>query len=448
MNKSNNESSMILKYYKGTILIEGDYNVPNSKWDSKTKCFRAEALHYRDIIEYLENSKIQYKDLVLDLISCPEFTSKVKLRAYQKKAVEQWFVQKKGVVVMPTGSGKTIIAIKIIEKINSPTLIIVPTLNLVKQWKEKLAEVFSSEIGEYTGEKKELKALTVSTYDSAFINAENLGNKYKLLVFDEVHHLPSEGYRQIAEMFASPFRLGLTATFERADGLHSELPRLVGGKICEIKTNELTGKYLANYEIKRIGIPLTQEEKAKYETNANKFKDFLSSNNILIRSANDFKKLVIRSGRDPRAREALLSKNKAERIAYNSINKLEKISELLHKNNRTIIFTKYNDMVYDISKKFFIPCITHKTSNDERDEILDKFKRGIYSVIASSQVLNEGIDVPDANVGVIVSGTGSSREFVQRLGRLLRPKEGKKAILYELVSKGTKEVKTANRRKK
>ncbi len=362
-------------------------------------------------------------------------------------AVEQWLQLKKGTVVLPTGSGKTILALKIIEKINSPALIIVPTLVLVKQWKDRLSEAFSIKIGEYTGEKKELQALTVSTYDSAFINAEHLGNRFKLIVFDEVHHLPSEGYIHIAEIFASPFRLGLTATYERADGLHNELLRLIGGKVVEIEADELTGKYLADYEIQRIGIALTTEEKEDYEANSNKFKAYLTSKNIILKNQSEFKKLIMRSGRDPEAREALLARNRAERIAYNSKNKLEKLKELLNKDNRTIIFTRYNDMAYDISKNFFIPCITHKILNNEREEILDKFKQGLYSVIVSSQVLDEGIDVPEANIGIIISGTGSSREFVQRLGRLLRPKEGKKAILYELVSKGTKEVKTANRRK-
>jgi len=156
----------------------------------------------------------------------------------------------------------------------------------------------------------------------------------------------------------------------------------------------------------------------------------------------------MRSGYDPKAREAILARNKAERIAYNSQAKIEKIQELLHKDDRTIIFTRYNDMVYEISKRFFIPCITHKTDSNEREEIFNKFKNGEYAALVSSQVLDEGIDVPEANIGIIVSGTGSSREYVQRLGRLLRPRENKKAILYELVTKGTKETRTSYRRKK
>ncbi len=439
---------MKLTYYRGTILIDGEYSIPNTKWDYRTKCYRAQALHYKDIIDYLENSKIAYEDNVLGLTPCPDLSSNIKLRVYQKKAVERWLNQKIGVIVMPTGSGKTILAIKIIEKINSSTFIVVPTLNLVKQWKEKLAGAFSIRIGEYTGVKKDLQSITISTYESAFINAEYLGNKFKLLIFDEVHHLPSEGFRQIAELFASPFRLGLTATYERADGLHKELPRLMGGIVFEIKPDELIEKYLAKYEIIKINVELTEEEKKDYEKSYKIFKNYLISRNIKMKSPGDFKKIIIRSGYDPEARKAILSRNKAERIAYNSKNKIEQIKELLNKDNRIIIFTRYNDMVYNISKKFLIPCITYRTNNKEREEILTKFKKGKYTAIVSSQVLDEGIDVPEANVGIIISGTGSSREFIQRLGRLLRPGKEKKALLYELVTKGTMEVRTSYRRKK
>ena len=438
---------MKLVYHKGTILAYGNYAIPNTKWDERAGCYRSPAIFYRDIIEYLKSSSIPYKDNVLDLISSPHFTSNIKLRPYQKEAVKRWLLQRKGIIVLPTGSGKTIVAIKIIEEINASTFIVVPTLNLVSQWKEKLEKAFGIEIGEYTGQKKDLKSITVSTYNSAYINAENLGNKFMLLIFDEVHHLPAEGYKQIAEMFASPYRLGLTATYEREDGLHEELKRLIGGKVYERKVEHLAGKYLADYEMIRISVDLTEEERKEYEKYYNIFRDYIISKGIEMRSPKDFEKIVVLSGRDKRAREAILARNKAEKIAYNSLNKIEKIRELLSRDNRTIIFTRYNDMVYEISKKFLIPCITYRTPDEERREILQKFKDGIYPAIVSSQVLDEGIDVPEANVGIIVSGTGSSREFIQRLGRLLRPREGKKAVLYELITKGTKEVRTSYRRK-
>ncbi|HDO19202.1 MAG TPA: DEAD/DEAH box helicase, partial [Thermoplasmatales archaeon] len=271
---------MKLVYHKGTILVHGDYAIPNTKWDERTGCYRAFAMFYRDIIEYLEESDIPYEDLVLDPLPSPYLTSNIKLRPYQKEAVEGWLKQKRGIIVLPTGSGKTIIAIKIIEEINASTFIVVPTLNLVSQWKQNLERAFGIEVGEYTGQKKDLKPITVSTYNSAYINAENLGNRFMLIIFDEVHHLPAEGYRQIAEMFASPYRLGLTATYEREDGLHKELNRLVGGKVYEKRIRHLAGKYLANYELVRINVDLTEKEREEYEKYRNIFRNYIISKGI------------------------------------------------------------------------------------------------------------------------------------------------------------------------
>ncbi|MCK4731527.1 MAG: hypothetical protein KAT65_03625, partial [Methanophagales archaeon] len=163
----------------------------------------------------------------------------------------------------------------------------------------------------------------------------------------------------------------------------------------------------------------------------------------------DFRLFVMRSGRDASAREALLARNKARQIALNSQSKLNSLSEILdlHFGERMIIFTEHNSLVYAISKQFLIPAITHTTQKDERADILQKFRAGKYKLIVTSKVLEEGIDVPEASVGIILSGSGSKREYKQRLGRILRKKEGKLAVLYELVSKKTTEVGISRRRK-
>lgn len=438
---------MDLEFQKGTIKIDGDYSVPHTKWDGRTGNKRALGYHYRDIINYLDKSDIDYRDQALDLIACPDLSTEVELRPYQKEALDRWREEKKGVLVLPTGSGKTFIGIKAIEEVDSPTFVVVPTLDLVDQWKEKLKK-FDVEIGEYTGREKNLEPITVSTYDSAYNNAENLGNRFKLIVFDEVHHLPSEGYRQIAEFFASPYRLGLTATYERQDELHKKLPELMGGKVYELETEELTGEYLSDYSVEKVFVSLKPEEKERYDENVEVFKNYLISSNVQLRSPKDFRKIVMRSGNDPRAWRAVRARNKARNIAYSSEAKLDELSNILdnHRNDRLIVFTRYNDLVYRVSQRFLIPAITHKTEKTERRDILDKFRKNEYSAVVSSQVLDEGVDVPDANVGVILSGTGSNREYLQRLGRLLRP-TGDKAFLYEIVSSGTGEVKASYRRK-
>lgn len=442
---------MELTFNRGTILVRGDVRIPNSIWDERSKRFRAMALHYRDITDYLKNSGINYTDNVLDLIPCPELQSTITLRDYQKQALDAWILNnKRGVIVLPTGSGKTVIGINAISLLNTPTIVVVPTLDLLDQWRSRLKKEFKVDVGMLGGGEQEIKAITVSTYDSAYIHAARLGNKFGLIIFDEVHHLPAEGYKHIAEMFASPFRMGLTATYERDDGLHSELNRLVGGKVFEKKVKELAGEHLSPFRLQKIAVELTAEEQIEYEHHQGIFADYLRRCNITIRTPLDFQKIVIRSGRDPNARKVLLARNKARDIALNSVSKIEKFREILkkHKESRLFIFTEHNKLVHIISKEFLIPAITYRTATKERGEILDRFRSGVYRAVVTSKVLDEGIDVPEADVGVILSGTGSGRAFIQRLGRILRKKEGKEAVLYEIVSADTSEINTAKRRNK
>src|SRR3972149_4362598 len=435
---------MELSFNRGTILVRGDVRIPNSTWDERSKTFRAMALHYRDITDYLKNSGICYSDNVLDLLPCPELQSSITLRDYQKQSLDAWILNsKRGVIVLPTGSGKTVIGINAISLLNTPTIVVVPTLDLLDQWRSRLKKEFKVDVGMLGGGEQEIKALTVSTYDSAYIHAARLGNKFGLIIFDEVHHLPAEGYKHIAEMFASPFRMGLTATYEREDGLHSELNRLGGGKVFETNAEELAGEHLSPFRLQKIAVELAEEEQKEYEHNQGIFADYLRRCNITIRTPLDFQKIVIRSGRDPNARKALLARNKARDIALNSVSKIEKFREILkkHTDSRLFIFTEHNKLVHKISKEFLIPAITYRTVGKERSEILDRFRSGIYRAVVTSKVLDEGIDVPEADVGVILSGTGSERAFIQRLGRILRKKEGKEAVLYEIVSADKNEKK-------
>jgi len=439
-----------LYYERGTVIIRGDVHVPYARYDSRANVYRTLAYKYRSIVEYFDQNGIEYEDNVLNLIPTPYFDVEIDLRDYQERAVERWLYDKWGCVVLPTGAGKTHVALAVINEVSAATLVIVPTLDLVDQWKEKLSIFGEDYIGEFSGRMKKLSPITVATYDSAYINAEKLGNRFMLLIFDEVHHLPGEAYVQIAEMNAAPLRLGLTATYEREDSRHEILPEIVGGKVFELKPDDLAGKHLAKYSIKRIYVPLTDEEMEEYKKKEEIFRSYLKTRKIVIRRIEDFHKVVMATGYDERAYDALRAWDEARKIAFNSKNKIKKLREILekHKKDRIIIFTRHNELVYRISKLFLIPAITHRTSKEERREILDGFRKGRFRAIVSSQVLDEGIDVPDANVAIIMSGSGSAREYIQRLGRILRPAKGKeKALLYELISRETGEVGTARRRR-
>ena len=471
-------------YDKGTICVDskGLTHIPSAIFDERNKVLRAQAVHYKEIIEYLKSSDIDFVDLVPDLIPTPFLKVRgLELRDYQKKALGNWIAANmRGCIVLPTGSGKTAIAIKAIEKANTSTLVVVPTIDLMEQWtttiknhlvvglnddddvKEATTDTISNtisktvKIGRLGGGEDDIQSITVSTYDSAYLKAPIIGNKFGLVIFDEVHHLPSPGYRYIAEQIFSPYRLGLTATIEREDDLHSLIPRLVGGIVFEMGSKILSEKkHLANYAIERIQVDLLPDEQREYDINQKKFLANLRRLGFTVPSFHNIKKLIMMSNRNPVAREAILARNKANEIALNSKAKIIELTNILEKNSagkdkktRTIIFTQHNKMVYDISNKFLIPCITHKSTNQERDDLLDGFRSGRYHAIVTSKVLDEGIDVPDAELGIILSGTGSGREFIQRLGRLLRPKQDvkKEARLIEIISKATGEVNTSAKR--
>jgi superfamily II DNA or RNA helicase len=438
-----------LWFDKGTLLLKGEVGTPYGKWDPRVGCYRIKALHYRDVLAYFKESQISYEDYAQQLPPRETLENTIELRPYQTKALNKWQkAQNRGVLVLPTAAGKTYIALEAIDQLKTQTLIVVPTLDLIDQWRTRIRECLGAESGAVGGGENTIRMITVSTYDSAYLQAAVLGNKFLLLVFDEVHHLASPSYMQIGEMYIAPYRMGLTATFERIDERHKLLPRLVGDLVYNVEVDELAGKHLAPYAYEKLYVELSPEEQKLYNREMATFRRYLRKHRIRMRSPRDFQRFIMRTGRDPRAREALLSRNRALKLALNSQEKINALGKQLeaNKNEKTLIFTLHTDLVYAISHQFLIPAITYLTPKKERREILENFRKGTYNTIVTSQVLDEGIDVPDATVGYILSGTGSTRAYIQRLGRLLRKVEGKKARLVEIISKETMEVRMSRRR--
>jgi len=470
-----------LRYEDGTIRVEGSLPEPIPDWlvdDPRTGCRRAPAFRYVSLRSWLADRPVE--DRVLSLDRLAGLASAYELRPYQADALADWLGTDRwvgtdvadaertdgdgsvgaggrplarapaGVLELPTGSGKTVVALKAIERLATPTLVVVPTIDLLDQWTGELEREFSVSVGRFGGGEQRREAITVSTYDSAYLKADAVGDRFGLVVFDEVHHLGGEGYREIARLLAAPARLGLTATFERPDGAHEVVAELVGPRCHRIAIDELAGDHLAAYDLKRLEVSLTPEERVAYDDHQGVFADYLASSNISLRSGADYQELVKRSGTDPRAREALLARQRAREIVFGSEAKLDALEGILadHPDDRTIVFTAYNDLAYDVAERFLIPAITHRTGTDERREIIERFREGTYSRVVTSNVLDEGVDVPDASVAVVLSGSGSEREFTQRLGRILRPKaDGGRALLYEVVSEETAEERVADRRR-
>jgi len=439
-----------LWFDKGTILLRGEVGTPYGKWDPRVECYRIKAMYYWDALAYLKESKLAFQDDVPNLPPVEQLDSTVELRSYQKEALDRWrHANMRGILILPTAAGKTYVALKAISLLKTQTFIVVPTLDLIDQWRKRVADNLNTEAGAVGGGENTVKMITVSTYDSAYLQAETLGNKFMLIVFDEVHHLASPSYMQIAEMYIAPYRMGLTATYERSDERHSLLPRLIGDPVYTVDVEELAGEHLSPYTYEKILVELTQEEQRAYDNDMTTFRFYLREKGITLRSPEDFQKFIMATGRDHRAREALLARNRALKIALNSDAKLHLLARQLeaNRNEKTLIFTLHNDLVYTISRKFLVPAITYQTPKEERKEILENFRKGEYKSIVTSQVLDEGVDVPDASAGYILSGTGSTREYIQRLGRLLRKVEGKRAKLVEIVSKETVEVGISRRRR-
>jgi superfamily II DNA or RNA helicase len=447
-------ADVTLTYEDGTLRVSGpgaSDALPAVESDPRSGGLRAPAHQYAILRRYLDERGLAVDDEVLDLADVGDIASDYELRPYQREALEAWEdADRRGVVELPTGSGKTVVGVAAIEALATPTLVVAPTVDLVEQWRRELSAEFAVPVGQLGGGEQTVEALTVSTYDSAYLRAAELGDRFGLAVFDEVHHLGGEGYRDVARLLAAPARMGLTATFDRPDGAHEAVADLVGDRVYALEADDLAGEHLAPYDVKRVEVELTADERETYERHQETFVAYLRTADVQLTSGSDYRELVKRSGNDPRAREALLAKQRAREVMMNSDAKVAALERILerHREDRVIVFCAHNDTVYRVAERFLMPAITHQTGAEERRQILERFREGTYSRVVAANVLDEGVDVPDANVAVVLAGSGSEREFTQRLGRVLRPKEdGGRALLYEVVSAETAEERVAERRR-
>lgn len=455
-----------LTFQGGTLRLSGlgpargDDETPDERlsalpssavWDTREQVFRMPAIDYAELILGLRASKTKiplrdqaraYATLALE---CKVQNA---LFPYQKEALDTWIkYRSRGVVVLPTGAGKTYLATVAILSKQRSTLVVVPTLDLVNQWYDVLCAAFGVPVGIVGGGYHEVLDLCVTTYDSAHLHMDRMGNRFGLIIFDECHHLPSASYALAARMSLAPFRLGLTATPERSDGrAYSDL---IGPIVYRKDISELSGEYLASYEVIRLDVPLSSEEREAYENERSIYIDFLRANGIRMATPEGFGRFILLASQSDTGRRALAAYRRHRALALAAPGKLSLLARLLHthRNDRTLVFTEDNATVYQISRRFLLPAITHQSKVKERSFVLSAFNEGKYTAVVTSKVLNEGVNVPKANVAIVLSGSGSVREHVQRLGRILRKAEGKNAILYELVAAGTTEERVSERRR-
>jgi superfamily II DNA or RNA helicase len=419
--------------------------------DPRTGTFRAPAHRYREIALYLHRSGRPYTDRARRFEPMKlELQEELQPFPHQRQALEAWKAAGcRGIVELPTGSGKTLLAILAIAHVGRPALIVVPTIHLMHQWHGELTRHLGGPIGRVGGGEQDRQKVTVTTYDSAAAQVEFHGNRFGLLVCDECHHLPGPSYQFVAAGSIAPFRLGLSATLARQDGGEQVCFDLLGPLVYSVGIGELEGRYLSPYDVRRIEVALSREEQERHDAARALYLDFVRRAGIDFGAADGWTQFIIRSQQTDEGRRAFRAYREQRSIALTSEAKVGAMWQILlrHREERTILFTEDNETVYRLSRMLLVPAITHHTRGAERAELLAGFSRGDLPALLTSRVLNEGVDVPEANVGVVLSGSGSVREHVQRLGRILRKRPGKRALLYEICTAETAEGWISERRR-
>jgi len=368
-----------------------------------------------DLAGYIEGAPLKF-DLRTETLEGKPFV----LRKYQQESIDAFYLNGSnrggsGVIVLPCGAGKTVVAIGCIHATQTQTLVLTTNTVALRQWRDELLDkttLTEDQIGEYSGESKLIRPVTLATYqvltyrrtkDSPFLHFSIFDDgNWGLIIYDEVHLLPAPVFRATASLQARR-RLGMTATLVREDAKEDEVFSLIGPKKYDVpwKVLEKQG-YIAEAICTEVRIPLSDEERYQYAISDKRRK-------FRIASTNPAKELVC---------EALV-KN--------------------HKDDHILIIGQYLDQLKSLAKRFDVPIITGQTANGKREELYNDFRSGKCKLMIVSKVANFAVDLPDANVAIQVSGTfGSRQEEAQRLGRILRPKtDGSGAHFYSLVSRDT-----------
>ena len=354
-----------------------------------------------------------------------------RLRPYQREAVDAFYDHGKetggsGVVVLPCGAGKTVVALGVLQRVGAQALILSTNTTALRQWKRELVsktELDPNLIGEYSSDAKDIRPITLSTYQmltyrdrhtKEFLHYKLFtARDWGLIVYDEAHLLPAPVFRFTARIQATR-RLGLTATLVREDGCEDEVFSLVGPKKYDVPWRSLeTDGWIAAARCVEARVPMGQELAQRY------------------------------SGCNRRDQFRLASENPGKTMV---------VKELLeqHPSDRVLILGQYLDQLGELQRELNAPLITGKTSNRQREVLYEQFRRGDVPVLIVSKVGNFAVDLPDASVAIQVSGTfGSRQEEAQRLGRVLRSKPGgNRAVFYSIVSRDTSEQAFAEKRQR
>ncbi len=348
-------------------------------------------------------------------------------------------------MALPTGAGKTLAAIAACAELGVATLVLVPTRVLLDQWARALAAVWPHPIGRLGDGDHQVLPITVATYASAIAWAPRIGDRFGLVIVDEAHHVGAWCPSEIFEMLTAPARLGLTAT-PPEDA--SSLERHVGPVIYSLTVEQLVGDALAPFDLSTVPISLNRSERLRYREARGRFTAVYAPFQRSL-PGSTWREFVRAARQTATGRDALAAWREYRALIAYPEGKQEALRELLakHAGRRTLVFTADNATAYAIARELLVMPITHEITRGERAEALARFRSGELTVLVSSQVLDEGLDVPDADVAIVVGGTASARRHIQRIGRVLRPRAGKRAQIYELAVTETTEIRYLERRR-
>lgn len=447
---------MRLVFDRGTLLLldarpsaASGIGPAGLRWDPRVAAWRAPASRHAELTNTLARAGAVFTDEARKPSDRVDGWSSIDLRPYQDAALAAWELSgRSGVVVLPTGAGKTRVALAAMARSSLPTLCLVPTRVLLEQWVRDIAAVWPHPVGVLGDGRHDLRPVTVATIESAYRWASRIGNRFDLVVVDEAHHFGAGMRDETLEMLTAPARLGLTATPPRDEDQAARLADLVGPVVYELGVADLAGRFLAPLDVVALRLDLAPAERERYDALMTTFRRVHTEFRRLAPDAawEDFARFAART---PAGRAALDAFRRARQILAFPDAKRAALRDILerHRDARTLVFTSDNTTAYAIAREHLIMPLTCDIGRQERALAIERFRAGELRALVSARVLNEGVDVPDADVAVIVGGTLGEREHVQRIGRLLRPAPGKRALVYELIMRGTTETKQAYKRR-
>lgn len=449
-----------LSFDRGTLLLEGlertePPTIPDPAiwtWDCRVEAWRCEAIHYACVRAGMGrlSARLCRDDVPKPVcVSWPK-TDLPNLRPEQTEALAAWIqAGRRGQIIMPTGTGKTEVAFAAMAEARVATLVVAPVRDLMYQWHRRILKTFGYDAGIVGDNLFDIRPVTVTTYDSAYIHMDKMGAGFGLLVLDEEHHLPGKCRREAAILSTAPLRLGLTATPERSDGRHVDLDWLVGPVVHCMPFHKAKGSTLADFDVVRIPVALNDDEQAVYDRCSRMVRQFIASRRK-DHPSYTWQDLCKESGTDPQARHAQKSYYLKQSIEDRAAEKLRVLEDLfrLHNSQQILVFAGSNAMAIEVSRRFLVPTILSHTRKRERLAVLEGFAKGLFRVLVANRVLDEGVDVPEAKVAVVIGGQASTRQATQRLGRILRRSGRARATLYEVVCEDTKEVERSRKRRR